>query len=151
MSKKLAVLHHRHADWVPALREAAPDLDIRGWHPRDWEASDAGWLADAGALFCWKIPRGFLTRMPHLAWVQNSGAGVDHLLGDPAIPPHIPITHRIRLQLRGKGPLRGICQGGASFVVACRWSSSWYAIARPCGQCTMRQWTHRRFVPCRRG
>ena len=58
-----------------------------------------------------------------------------------------PDILRIRLQLRGKSPLRGIFQGGASFFVACRWSSSWYANARSCGQCTMRQWTRRRFVP----
>jgi glyoxylate/hydroxypyruvate reductase A len=92
MSKKLVVLHHRHADWVPALREAAPDLDIRGWHPRDWEFADGAWLADAGALFCWKLPPGFLLRMPRLGWVQNSGAGVDHLVGDPEIAAHVPIT-----------------------------------------------------------
>ena len=30
--------------------------------------------------------------MPKLAWIQNSGAGVDHLVRDPAIPPHLPIT-----------------------------------------------------------
>ncbi len=122
---KLAVLHHRHQDWVPALREAAPDLDIRGWHPREWEtdlasghAPDAGWgstrgdaerpqgaggapssrsadrewLADAEALFCWKIPPGFLALMPRLRWVQNSGAGVDHLVDDPSIPAEVPIT-----------------------------------------------------------
>lgn len=92
MSPKFAVLHHRHQDWVPALREAAPDLDIRGWHPRDWEAVDRAWLADAEALFCWKIPTGFLALMPALAWVQNSGAGVDHLVNDPAIPAAVPIT-----------------------------------------------------------
>jgi glyoxylate/hydroxypyruvate reductase A len=90
--RKLAVLHHRSMDWVPALQEAAPALDVRGWHPRDWEAADAAWLADAEALFCWKLPPGFLDRMPKLAWVQNSGAGVDHLVDDPAIPAHVPIT-----------------------------------------------------------
>lgn len=89
---KLAVLHHRHQDWVPALREAAPDLDIRGWHPKEWEAADREWLADAEALFCWRIPPGFLLLMPRLRWVQNSGAGVDHLVNDPAIPSHVPIT-----------------------------------------------------------
>ncbi len=92
MSPQLAVLHHRHAEWVPALREAAPDLEIRGWHPRDWEAADKDWLAQAEALFCWKIPPGFLALMPQLRWVQNSGAGVDHLVDDPGIPPSVPIT-----------------------------------------------------------
>jgi glyoxylate/hydroxypyruvate reductase len=30
--------------------------------------------------------------MPRLAWVQNAGAGVDHLMGDPAIPPGVLIS-----------------------------------------------------------
>jgi glyoxylate/hydroxypyruvate reductase A len=92
MSPQLAVLHHRHLDWVPALREAAPELDIRGWHPRDWEAADKDWLAQAEALFCWKIPPGFLALMPKLRWVQNSGAGVDHLVTDASLPARVPIT-----------------------------------------------------------
>jgi len=88
--RRLAVIHHRHMDWVPALREAEPRLDIRGWHPR--EAGDAAWLAEAEGLFVWKLPEGLAARMPRLAWVQNSGAGVDHLVADPSIPPGVPIT-----------------------------------------------------------
>jgi len=88
--RKLAVVHHRHLDWVPALKEGEPRLDIRGWHPRD--APDEAWLRDAEGLFVWKLPEGLVARMPRLAWVQNAGAGVDHLVGDPAIPAGIPIT-----------------------------------------------------------
>lgn len=88
--RRLAVIHHRHQDWVPALREAEPRLDIRGWHPR--EEPDAAWLADAEGLFVWKMPPGLVARMPRLAWVQNGGAGVDHLVADPSIPPGVPIT-----------------------------------------------------------
>jgi len=58
--RRLAVIHHRHMDWVPALQEAEPRLEIRGWHPR--EALEAGgpWLAEAEALFTWRFPEGFL-------------------------------------------------------------------------------------------
>lgn len=90
--RRLCVLHHRHSEWVPALQEAEPRLDIRGWHPRSAQEVDPAWLAAAEGLFCWRIPGEFLTGMPRLAWVQNSGAGVDHLLGDPAIPTAVPIT-----------------------------------------------------------
>ena len=90
--RRLCVLHHRWEEWVPALREAEPRLEIRGWHPRDANAADSEWLAGAEGLFCWRIPAGFLARMPALAWVQNSGAGVDHLLADPSIPADVPIT-----------------------------------------------------------
>lgn len=90
--RRLCVLHHRHPDWVPALREAEPRLDIRGWHPRDASGVEDAWLAGTEGLFCWRIPAGFLARMPALAWVQNSGAGVDHLVADPSIPAGVPIT-----------------------------------------------------------
>jgi len=88
--RRLAVIHHRHQDWTPALREAEPRLDIRGWHPS--EAPDADWLREAEGLFTWRIPPGLLDLMPRLAWIQNSGAGVDHLVGHPGIPPQVPIT-----------------------------------------------------------
>jgi glyoxylate/hydroxypyruvate reductase A len=88
--RKLAVIHHRHQDWVPALQEAEPRLEVRGWHPR--EEPDAAWLADAEGLFAWQIPASLMDRMPRLLWIQNSGAGVDHLMSNPAIPPGVPIT-----------------------------------------------------------
>ncbi|HJV91757.1 MAG TPA: NAD(P)-dependent oxidoreductase [Holophagaceae bacterium] len=90
--RRLAVIHHRHMDWVPTLRTAEPRLDIRGCHPRDLGGMDAAWLAEAEGLFCWKLPAGLAGRMPRLTWVQNSGAGVDHLVNHPELPAHIPIT-----------------------------------------------------------
>lgn len=90
--RKLAVVHHRHEIWVPALRAAEPGLDIQGWHPKDGARIDPAWLAEAEGLFCWKLPEGLAARMPRLAWVQNSGAGVDHLVRHPELDPRIPIT-----------------------------------------------------------
>jgi glyoxylate/hydroxypyruvate reductase len=90
--RKLAVIHHRHQDWVPALQKAEPRLDIQGWHPRDWKQADQAWLAEAEALFCWALPEGLVTGMPALSWIQNSGAGVDHLMHHSELPTHIPIT-----------------------------------------------------------
>jgi glyoxylate/hydroxypyruvate reductase A len=87
--RKLAVVHHRFKDYVPALREAEPRLEVRGWHPGD--VPDDPWIAEAEGLFVWRIPAGLVERMPRLAWIQNSGAGMDHLVGE-AIPPGIPIT-----------------------------------------------------------
>ena len=88
--RRLAVLHRLHRDWVPALLEAEPRLEIRGWAPG--EALDEAWLREAEGLFVWTLPPGLLARMPRLAWIQNSGAGVDHLVGDPSIPRSLPIT-----------------------------------------------------------
>lgn len=90
--RKLAVIHHRHAEWVPTLQAAEPNLEIQGCHPRDWADLDPAWLAEAEALFCWKLPPGLVARMPKLAWVQNGGAGVDHLLSHPDLPAQVPVT-----------------------------------------------------------
>lgn len=90
--RRLAVIHHLPQLWVPALREAAPDLDVRGCHPRDLDAFDGHWLAEAEALFCWRFPDGLAERMPRLAWIQNHGAGVDHLVRREDIPEAVAIT-----------------------------------------------------------
>lgn len=88
--RSLAVVHHRHEEWVSAIREAESRLDVRGFHPRD--PLDDSFLASAEGLFVWKVPEGLIARMPRLAWLQSAGAGVDHLLADPSIPVRLPIT-----------------------------------------------------------
>ena len=89
---RLAVVHHRASEWVSALRAAEARLDIRGWHPREAMQADADWLMDAEALFTWRFPEGFLAKMPKLKWVQNAGAGVDHLVNHPELPGDVLIT-----------------------------------------------------------
>lgn len=91
--RKMAVIHPRHPEWVEALRQAEPRLEVLGWHPKTWaEEADQAFLAQAEGLFCWKLPEGLTAAMPRLAWVQNSGAGVDHLVAHPELPATIPIT-----------------------------------------------------------
>jgi len=92
MLRRLAVVHHRASDWVSALREAEPGLDVRGWHPREAMQADADWLLEAEALFTWRFPGGFLAKMPKLKWIQNAGAGVDHLVNHPELPKDALIT-----------------------------------------------------------
>jgi glyoxylate/hydroxypyruvate reductase A len=54
--------------------------------------ADSDWLSEAEALFTWRFPNGFLARMPKLRWVQNAGAGVDHLVAHPEMPADTLIT-----------------------------------------------------------
>lgn len=45
------------------------------------------------ALFVWKpLDEGVVAQLPNLKWISSLGAGVDHLMNDPQIPQHIPIT-----------------------------------------------------------
>lgn len=90
--RRLAVIHHLPQLWIPALQEAAPGLEVRGCHPRDLPTFDQAWLEGAEALFCWRFPEGLAARMPGLAWIQNHGAGVDHLVGREDIPEGVAIT-----------------------------------------------------------
>ena len=89
---RLAVVHHRAPDWEKALKSAEPRLDVRAWHPRDALAADNDWLKEAKALFTWRFPQGFLQKMPNLVWVQNAGAGVDHLVNHPELSEDVVIT-----------------------------------------------------------
>jgi glyoxylate/hydroxypyruvate reductase A len=91
--RTMAVIHPRHLEWVEALRQAEPRIDFQGAHPKAWAtALEPAFLAQAEGLFCWKLPEGLTAAMPRLAWVQNSGAGVDHLVAHPELPATIPIT-----------------------------------------------------------
>jgi len=92
MRRRLAVIHHLPQLWIPALQEAAPALDVQGCHPRDLGNFDADWLAGAEALYCWRLPEGLTARMPQLTWVQNHGAGVDHLVDRTDLPGTVIIT-----------------------------------------------------------
>ena len=90
--RRLAVVHHAAEVWGAALREAEPRLDLRAWHPREAMEADPSWLSEAGALFTWRFPSGFLAKMPCLEWVQNAGAGLDHLVNHPELPRGVAIT-----------------------------------------------------------
>lgn len=90
--RKVAVVHHRVAEWLPVLREAEPRLEFRGWRPEELDRAEDAWLGEAEGLLAWKFPAGFLPRLPRLAWLQALGAGVDHLVAHPELPAQVPLT-----------------------------------------------------------
>ncbi|OEK00825.1 hypothetical protein BFP97_04560 [Roseivirga sp. 4D4] len=50
-------------------------------------------LTNVKVLFVWKpLDKGVIDLIPNLKWISSLGAGVDHLMTDPQIPEHIPIT-----------------------------------------------------------
>ena len=72
-------------EWVDALRAHAKDRELRVW-------PDAVGNPDDIAYVCvWLAPHGLLAKFPNLKAVINLGAGVDHLLADPALP-QVPVA-----------------------------------------------------------
>lgn len=70
--------------WVPGLRAAMPDVEVRA-------APDCGDLAEIDYALVWKPVPGFLASLPNLRLIMSIAAGVDHILADPALP-ELPIV-----------------------------------------------------------
>jgi glyoxylate/hydroxypyruvate reductase A len=78
--------------WERALRARDPVRDVHRWPGRP------GDLADVGYACAWKPPAGLLATFPRLQAIFSLGAGVDHLLGDPTLPP-VPIVRVVHPDL----------------------------------------------------
>lgn len=73
-------------EWVDRLNQFETVEKVHVWPTEDD-------LSNVRALFVWKpLDSGVIERLPSLEWVSSLGAGVDHLVSDPQIPAHIPIT-----------------------------------------------------------
>jgi glyoxylate/hydroxypyruvate reductase A len=77
-----------HAAWLEALRRAMPDVEIRVW-------PDAGEAGEIDYAFVWKYPPGLLAGLPALKGVFSLGAGVESIVADATIPPHVPIVRMV--------------------------------------------------------
>jgi len=76
------------ARWRPHLVAAWPDRDIRYWPE----------LGDPAAIdyaLVWQPAPGLLASLPNLKLIVSLGAGVDHVLRDPDLPPGIPILRLV--------------------------------------------------------
>ena len=70
--------------WRDELTSRLPDLAMRVW-------PEVGDVADIDFALVWKPKPGDLARYPNLRAIFSLGAGVDHLFGDPGLPPDVPI------------------------------------------------------------
>lgn len=81
----LAVNGTQAGEWLAALRPLAKGHDLRVWPGAVGDANDI-------AFACvWQPPPGLLAGFPNLKAMINLGAGVDHLLADPTLPP-VPLA-----------------------------------------------------------
>jgi len=76
------------ARWQAQLTRLTQELDIRVW-------PEIGDPAEIDYALVWRPEPGFLASLPNLTLILSLGAGVDHLLGDPRLPLHLPIVRLV--------------------------------------------------------
>ncbi|SRR6266851_1248626 len=74
--------------WKAELERHLGDLDFRIY-------PEIGDPAEIAMAIVWKPPHGVLATLPNLRLIASLGAGVDHILEDPALPPHVPIMRLV--------------------------------------------------------
>lgn len=74
-------------NWVKALNKALPDIEIRIW-------PDAGNREEVRFIIANTLPPGAFATFPNLAFVAGTAVGVERLLNDPALSPHVPILRQ---------------------------------------------------------
>ncbi len=80
------------ADWVRLLTPLLPGMTVR-------PLTDPGDPAAVRYAVAWAPPPGALAAFPNLRAVVSVGAGIDHLLRDPAFPRHLPILRTTGAQM----------------------------------------------------
>ena len=92
---RIVVAHPRpeaRTQWVRMLGDLLPQAQVEGWTPGSAPADYAvGWL-DAPEFF---------DEQTKLRAIFSAGAGVDHLMRQPGLPPQLPV---VRLEDAGMGP-----------------------------------------------
>ena len=74
--------------WRARLGALMPGLEIRVW-------PDIGDPAEIDYALVWRPEPGLLAALPRLKLILSLGAGVDHILGDPYLPPRVPIVRLV--------------------------------------------------------
>ncbi len=73
-------------EWRSLFADLVPGLDVRWWDDASVQPGDVTYV------FVWAPDHGRLASYPNLRLIVSSGAGVDHLTSDPALPRHVPIA-----------------------------------------------------------
>src|SRR5438093_11289951 len=76
------------ARWRPLLGALLPEHEIRYW-------PEIGDTDEIEYALVWQPEPGLLASLPNLKLIVGLGAGVDHLLRDPALPTDVPIMRLV--------------------------------------------------------
>ena len=79
---------HKIQPWIDALKDAGPGIEVISHE----EIKDKNKVNFALA---WDHPKGVFKEFPSLKCISSMGAGVDHIMADPAIPEQIKIVRII--------------------------------------------------------
>jgi len=71
--------------WIDALKAAGPEIEIRQW-------PDTGPGEEIAYALLWNPPQELFRSLSGLKVVFSLGAGVDHLLRAPGLPPGLPLV-----------------------------------------------------------
>jgi glyoxylate/hydroxypyruvate reductase A len=83
----LIIGSERSEEFADAARKARPDADIRVW-------PNAGRIEEVRYALAWKPKHGDLAKLANLELIVSVGAGVDHLMTDPALPS-VPVARYV--------------------------------------------------------
>lgn len=85
MALLVAPLRRQSTGWHERFAAEMPGLDVRIW-------PETGNRDEIEVVACSRLPAGELGKFPKLKLIVALTAGTEHLLGDPALPPAIPIV-----------------------------------------------------------
>jgi len=93
----ILVWHRRQRAYRRALEPLLPGVEVRGLDPPRGGPPDAGDVPArrVGVLVTWDLPAGCLDLLPDLAWVQLTGAGVDHFLDRDDLAADVRLTRSL--------------------------------------------------------
>ncbi len=84
----------RSESFADGIRAADPTFDFRIW-------PETGSPNDIRYALAWGPPAGELAKLPNLELIVSVGAGVDHLMKDPALP-NVPVVRFVDEDLTGR-------------------------------------------------
>lgn len=91
----LAIAGMNPQPWQERFRALAPHRDVRTWSGPVGAMVAVAAVPDAGSIAyacVWLPPPGLLATLPNLRAIFSLGAGVDHILCDPALPKDVPVV-----------------------------------------------------------
>ncbi|UCF95395.1 MAG: glyoxylate/hydroxypyruvate reductase A [Desulfobacterales bacterium] len=78
--------------WIKQLRALEPRLDLRVW-------PQVGDPDEIEFALTWNHPPGEFNQYKNLKCIASLGAGVDHILRDPALPASVPVTRVVEASM----------------------------------------------------